>query len=276
MSKQLALRYAVIRYMPYLETREFATVGVIVACPSTGYFDYKLTTRYSRFSRFFPQFDLSLYRAAINYFSEELEEIKKITQQQDLSPDALRALFDQVTRDREAIVCTSAPRVRLNSSEDEGLAYLFNHYVHHGFVTTENAQELLTKRVVGLVKGLPLRNPFKETKIGGNLFHATFPLVQVDERQEPSKIIKPLSLKHDDPNRMYEDAERWVGRVTRLKQTQQMPKQTDVLFAYDTPQSMTDPQIEVLGMLKGLIENSGIKHTEAVNEDGILTFAQEH
>ena len=65
MSNQVALRYAVIRYMPYLETREFATVGVVAACPKTGYFDYKLTPRYSRLSHFFREFDVRIYRAVI-------------------------------------------------------------------------------------------------------------------------------------------------------------------------------------------------------------------
>ena len=37
----------------------------------------------------------------MRYFSEELEEIKKITLQQDVSPESLRTLFDQITRDRE-------------------------------------------------------------------------------------------------------------------------------------------------------------------------------
>lgn len=275
MSHQIALRYAVIRYMPYLETREFATVGVVATCPKTGYFDYKLTSRYSRFSQFFPEFDVGIYRAAINYFSEELEKIKKITLQQGLSSDYLRSLFDQITRDREAIVCTSTPRVRLVGDEAQGLDYLFEHYVNHSFVTKESAQHILTKRVVALVRGLPLRNPFKEAKIGGDLFHATFPLVQTDEQGITEKIIQPLALTQSDPNKMYESAYNWVGRVDRLKQTQQMPESTAVLFAYEKPKTMTDPQIEAFQMLKALIDESDIKHTEAKDEKSIMEFAQE-
>lgn len=275
MSNQVALRYAVIRYMPYLETREFATVGVVAACPKTGYFDYKLTPRYSRLSHFFREFDVRIYRAAMRYFSEELEEIKKITLQQDVSPESLRTLFDQITRDREAIVCTSTPRVRLVANEALGLDYLFDHYVNHSFLTNESAQEILTKRVVDLVRGLPLRKPFKERRIGGDVFHATFPLVQADSQGITEKIIQPLSLIQSDPNRMYERAYSWVGRVKRLKQTQQMPESTAVLFAYEKPQSMTDPQIEAFQMLKALIDESDIKHTEAKDEKNIMEFAKE-
>lgn len=273
MSKQLAMRYAVIRYMPYLETREFATVGVVAVCPKTGYFDYKLTSLYGRFSRFFPEFDLKTYKAALSYFSDELEAIKKRTLSEHLEADFLRFLFEQITRDREAIVCTSKPRVRLVSDEALGLEDLFEHYVNHSFVTKENAQEILTKRVTSLVKGLPLQRPFKELKLGGNLFHATFPLVQIDNNERPEKIIKPLSLLQSDPNKMYENADLWVGRVNRLKQTRHLPEGTSVLFAYEKPQKMTDPQAEVFGFILRLMEAAEISHTEAKEEQNIQSFA---
>ncbi|AQS50593.1 hypothetical protein PAEH1_01730 [Paenalcaligenes hominis] len=274
MNKQLALRYAVIRYMPYLETREFATIGVVATCPKTGYFDYKIASRYGRLSGFFPEFDAKTYKAAINYFAKELEEIKKITLQESLSADFLRSLFTQITRDREAIVYTSKPRVRLVKNEAQGLDYLFEHYVNHSFVTKENAQEILTKRVVNLVRGLNLRKPFKQLKLEGGLFHATFPLVQVDDTNHPRKIIKPLALQHDDPNKMYESAEIWVGRVNRLKQVEQITDKTSVLFAYEKPEKMTTMQTEAFKMILDIMGRSNIESTEAKEKKNILEFVK--
>lgn len=273
-NKQLALRYAVIRYMPYLETREFATIGVVATCPKTGYFDYKMASRFGRFSRFFPEFDAKTYKAAVNYFSKELEEIKKIANQEYLSADFLRSLFAQITRDREAIIYTSKPKVRLVANEEQGLDYLFEHYVNHSFVTTENAQEILTRRVADLVKGLNLRKPFKKLKLDGGLFHATFPLVQVDDTNHPRKIIKPLSLQHDDPNTMYESADVWVGRVNRLKQVKQITDKTSVLFAYEKPEKMTTQQAEAFQMILERMSQSNIESTEAKEEKYILEFVK--
>lgn len=275
MSPQLALRYAVIRYVPYLETREFATVGVVAVCPKTGYFDYKLTTLYSRFSHFFPEFDAATYKAAISYFAQELDAIKNLTRREHLSVEFLRSLFDQVTRDREAIVCTSQPRVRLVAKAEQGLEYLFNYYVNHSFISKETAQEVLTKRVVDLVKNLPLRKPFKERRLGGSIFHATFPLVQMDNLERAERIIKPLSLHQPDPNKMYEHADLWVGRVNRLKQTKEMSDSTSVLFAYEPPQVMSSSQQEAFQMILDLMNKSDITHTEAKNENSIMEFVKE-
>ena len=54
---QYAMRFAVIRFMPYVQTREFANIGIIITHPQSGYFDFKIEQRYSRLSRFFRHFE---------------------------------------------------------------------------------------------------------------------------------------------------------------------------------------------------------------------------
>ncbi|TAM57619.1 MAG: DUF3037 domain-containing protein [Rhodanobacter sp.] len=39
---RFACQYAIIRFLPYAETGEFANVGVVLACPATGYFGARL------------------------------------------------------------------------------------------------------------------------------------------------------------------------------------------------------------------------------------------
>ena len=45
--KRFACHYAIIRFLPYPETQEFANVGVVLACPESGYFGFKLEKRCS-------------------------------------------------------------------------------------------------------------------------------------------------------------------------------------------------------------------------------------
>jgi len=40
--KRAAARYAIVQFMPYPETGEFANVGVVLACPTQNYFGFKL------------------------------------------------------------------------------------------------------------------------------------------------------------------------------------------------------------------------------------------
>ncbi|ENY0008485.1 DUF3037 domain-containing protein, partial [Neisseria gonorrhoeae] len=42
---QYAMRFAVIRFMPYVQTREFANIGIIITHPKSGYFDFKIEHR---------------------------------------------------------------------------------------------------------------------------------------------------------------------------------------------------------------------------------------
>ena len=39
---KFAYRYAIVQFQPYSETGEFANVGVVLVCPETGFFDFKL------------------------------------------------------------------------------------------------------------------------------------------------------------------------------------------------------------------------------------------
>lgn len=68
MSYKVALRYSVIQFMPYVETGEFANVGVMAVCPKTGYFDYKITSKYGRLTQFFPNLSAKQYKASIAFF----------------------------------------------------------------------------------------------------------------------------------------------------------------------------------------------------------------
>jgi hypothetical protein len=54
--KKFACRYAVVQFVPYSETGEFANVGVVLICPETGYFGFQLQTRkYARVTAFFDE-----------------------------------------------------------------------------------------------------------------------------------------------------------------------------------------------------------------------------
>ncbi len=50
--KLVACRYAVVQFAPYRETGEFANAGVVLMCPETGHFDFKLQTPHQTHHRF--------------------------------------------------------------------------------------------------------------------------------------------------------------------------------------------------------------------------------
>lgn len=100
--KPLACRYAIVQFMPYAETGEFANVGVVLACPQTGYFDFKLQTRrYARVTAFFDELHRDVYVGAIKTMQSELERIQRMVASLPASadrPDQIHASFPLVQR----------------------------------------------------------------------------------------------------------------------------------------------------------------------------------
>lgn len=67
---QYALRH---RFCPFVETGEFANVGVVLLSPEGRFFGYKLLKKYGRITQFFHQLDRKVYLDGKALFLEELE-----------------------------------------------------------------------------------------------------------------------------------------------------------------------------------------------------------
>lgn len=233
--KKIACRYAIIRFMPYRETEEFANVGIVLASPATGYFDFKLLTRrYGHITSFFDELDSHTYSSAIKLFAGELARIKSLTESdQRQSPEELRSLFDALVQPREAIMRFSELRPRLADAPREALEQLFKHYVERDFVTPEYKEYVVLKRVKQLVNSLKLDNPFRAMHLGDEFASAQFPLVQAEAGGVARKVIKPFFLDQDEPSKIINHGGAWVDRVKRLRNRKLLPN--DVLFAVDGP-----------------------------------------
>lgn len=214
--KKFACRYALIQLLPYNETGEFANIGVLLVCPQTGHWIYKLETqKYKRYTDFFKGLDHHVYRDAVNVISDELKRLQKLAT--EATADQLLNTFNFTVHPREAIIRFSEPRGRLTNNPEQELADLFAHYVEFGFLRNESAEQKLVKRIQDLVKTFELKAPFKEDHIGDpNTVSLQLPLVQVINEQ-PVKAIKPLYLGQPKINDIYSHGEQWVGKLKRLR-----------------------------------------------------------
>lgn len=234
--KNFACRYAIVQFAPYTETGEFANVGIVIACPETGYFDFKLQTRrYARITAFFDELNADVYRMALRSIQTELERIQRvILDLPDMSKraDQIREILTALTHPREAMVRFSQVRPILTPEPAVQLVKLFDHYVDHSFATPEYVEQTITKRIQVLLEGLALPAPFKSERIGDDQIHANFPLVQrVDG--ELAKIIKPFNLAQDEANRIFDHGDAWLQKVRRMRRRNLLPR--DVLFAVAAP-----------------------------------------
>lgn len=271
--KRYACRYAVIRFVPFPETEEFVNIGIILACPNSGYFNFKLQTkkRHGRVSSFFPDVEKGAYREAIEMFSRELSRIQLIMHSQHFdSPSEVRNLFDSLVHPREAMIQFAAPRVRMAKNPDEVLEKLFSYYVERSFVTQEYKEQILERRIRTLVHGLNLPRPFRAMEIGDEFAKAHFPLVQ-QNNDIPVKAIKPFYLAQPEPAKIISHGGLWIDRLRRMRSRNLLPN--DILFAVDGPPKNDLKRYyafeEICEDLRGL----GISTVPSEDEKQIVIFA---
>lgn len=229
---QYAMRFAVIRFMPYVQTREFANIGIILTHPKSGYFDFKIEHRYSRLSKFFRHFEPSVYKVVTKAFAAELQRIKELAAES--TPEQIRSMLDHLTRPREAVIMAASAGATVAASPQQELDRLFDYYIGHSFA--QNPQEAELKRYIqALVKQIHTPLPFKEITVGDKSgFHATIPLVQQTEEGQIRKIIKPIFFGQKDPADIYHKSDKWIASMKRLQSGGYLD-QSEILFAYEPP-----------------------------------------
>ena len=268
-----ACRYAIVQFVPYTETGEFANVGVVLACPETGFFDFKLQTRrYGRITGFFDELNRGVYLAAVKTMQTELERIQRMVVAlpvDERRADMVRHLLGALTHPREAMVRFSTVRPILTASPAKQLTQLFDHYVDRAFATQEYVEQTITKRIQTLLDGLTLPAPFKNERIGDDQIHATFPLVQRVEGQL-TKVIKPFNLTQNEPNRIFDHGAVWLDKVRRLRKRKLLPH--EVLFAVAAPPAADRNRYGAYREICVELQNEGVRLALQDQEDKILAF----
>lgn len=255
-----ACRYAIVRFVPFAETEEFVNIGVVVACPVSGYFGFKLQKkrRHSRVTGFFSDVGKESYKEAIEMFTRELSRIQFLVSKNSVhAPDEIRRVFDALVHPREALIQFSQSRSRMASNPDEVLEKLFGYYVERNFVTHEYKEQVLERRIRNLVHSLHLPKPFKALEVGDEFAAAHFPLVQL-EGSVPVKAIKPFFLGQPEPSKIISHGGLWVDRLRRMRMRKSLPPA--VLFAVDGP-----------GPLDGKRHSAYLEICDDLNKLDILT-----
>lgn len=241
---KIACHYAIVRFMPFVETGEFANVGVILFAPNARYFGFKLLgNRYARVTHFFEQMDAKVFRAAMQTCKEELERIDRMLKQMGtdrrfkaLDREGTLALWNEVIKPRETMLQFSESRLVLADDAQAKVREMFEYYVERNFVTPERQEQLLERGVRGWLRDAKLLERFHDGVVGNEEYHARFPFVAGPEDQ-PDMVIKPLNLGYDDAARIIDHGGQWIVRINALKRRQLLPGK--VLFTVNGPDDST-------------------------------------
>lgn len=270
-----ACAYAVVQFRPFVETGEFANVGIVLLGVEHRFFDFQLLRKYSRVTRFFPELDRKVYLEAIAGFREELDRIKGFVRREALdrrrkSADKAMAerVFIELTRTREGLLRFDNPRLIMTDDPQSKLEGLFEHYVGRNFATKEYQERLLENKVGRLL--YKARLPFGEGKIGNDDFVVRFPFIHRDS-DEVTGVIKPLFLGQTDTTSLLTKGDNWVSKVKRLRRINKLPRH--VLFALDAPPHDSERRFKAFQEISREFIDLGVCVTEASNDREILSFA---
>lgn len=238
--KKTLCQYTIVRFAPFIETGEFANVGIIMMAPTARYFGFKLLTRrYGRITKFFKELDAKVFRSAMNDLNEELERVHGVLKTHGFDRrlkendiEFANGIFAEVLRPRESIVRFSEPRAVLADEPRETLKELFAFYVQRDFVTKEYREKVLEKGLRKLLFQSELGERFQPESIGDDEFHVAFPFVEMHD-ELLTKVIKPLNLAQEDFTKILEHGGKWVFRLRELKKRHVLPER--VLLAVDGP-----------------------------------------
>lgn len=274
---KIACQYAIIRFAPFVETGEFANVGVLLIAPQQRFFGFLLETkRYGRITQFFNELDAKVYRNALLNVKSEMERVRellschrRVKQFVENDTDLINVLFKEITRTREAIIRFSSIKTVLTEDPNEKLEEIFQFYVERNFVDKQYQEKIMEKNVKGWLTTAKLAEKFVKQKIGDSTYQASFPFVELVNDRKP-KVIKPLHLSQDDSSRIYDHGAQWVIRIKKLKS--RFLEADNVLFALSSPEEK-GARWEAYREVENELLDIGVRVAKIEEKEDILNFA---
>ncbi|WP_213604747.1 DUF3037 domain-containing protein [Pseudoxanthomonas japonensis] len=271
---RLACQYAIIRFLPYAETGEFANVGIVLACPEAGFLDARLmpTKKTGRITGFFEQLDKQIYRDTLNYLDDELQRVRQMVcvARRDDAGVLVKRMFLGLTQPREALLRFSETRAVLADDPVLTMEKLFARFVERDFANKQYHDKLLERGVREVLVRANLREYFKPAEVGSESLHIQVPFVHMRD-EKPTHAIKPLDLGKDEPNQVYEHGGHWLERIRRLGKHELLPNA--MLFAVKRPALADTAVRKAADEIIGDLREEGVVVTEATNAAEIVKFA---
>lgn len=268
---KVACQYAIVRFLPYMETGEFANIGVLAFAPKTGYLDFKLAQgTFPRVTRFFAELDKKAYSRAVNRFAEELANVRTIAK--GLWGKELAAFGQEVTRARESLIRFSETRVLMTENPAQALEELYERYVGRNFVNRERREQVMVDAIKRQLRTNNLQKFYKKYTFEEDYRRIQFPLVW--NGKERHSIIKPLTLNQKDPNKLVEHADEWKRKIEWLLERDCI-QQDELMIPIEPPVKGDDDLREAYWVAKRDLEELSVELVPFTDTRRIMEFARQ-
>jgi len=165
-------QYAIAQFMPFVETGEFANVGIVLVAPKNGFAKFKLDTkRTQRITQFFEGLDVELYRSVIQNLKKQLEaNFENVP----YPGGELSDTFKEIVRPRETILRFSEPRMGVTEDPGAELERLYDYYIGRNFVTKEYIEVKIERIVRSWLAEANLARNFNARTVGDEIYDYTY------------------------------------------------------------------------------------------------------
>lgn len=265
--------YAVVRFMPFAETREFANVGVVVIAPKLGQYEFKLAPKsFKRVSNFFDDLDGIVYKHAIEGFQEELTRIRNYLVHSNVQGKSLVDYFKEVTRTRESVIHFGEMGTLLSNNIHEALDKLYERFIGRNFTESKEYKEQLMVRTLKkqLTTKLPLGARYTTRNLKASIYDISVPLVS--EINNSYRIIRPLAFEQKNVLLAMEHGETWISRLKKLIDFDVVQAEK-ALVAFDKPIHRKPEFLKVYEDVREEIRNLGAQTKDFGDTESIIQFA---
>jgi len=269
MNRQIC-KYSIIRFQPFVETEEFANIGIALYVPAARQLFFKLLTakEHGRISHFFEPLNRDIYTHSLEIIRAELERVQ-VSCHEPISHDF--DFFAELIRTREDIIQYSSGRVLFATDVEVTLNELFAKYVHRSFARKEAYEEGMQKKVQLLLRKSGMERAFIKGKIGDeNKYTVSLPFVN----QQQNAVIKPIHFRHTSPNKLIEHGLAWMMKIQQLKKYEFIQPEK-VLFAYKEPEMKEGNLFAAFLDIKSQIEEVGIITSDINDAEQITYFVKQ-
>lgn len=266
--------YAVLRFLPYLETDEFVNLGVVVHCAEAKFLGVKVETkRRRRATQFFPELDQKAFAGARAAMVAEMERVRQlITHEADR--ELGRRVFRELVRPRETVFRFGELRTILATDPAEVTERLFEQYIDRRFAQQAEYQErVMADRYWEALQAFPLWHFRRNREVGTDRYHIRLPLTsdRVGGNGSPLSAIKPLDLNRKNPSAVIQHGDAWTQRLRRLREVDALPER--MIFAVSRPNQ--GRCLEAAREIEHELEKAGAVVLAAGDEQKVLELATE-
>lgn len=269
MNRQVC-KYSIICFQPFVETGEFANIGIVLYEPNSNQLLFKLlgAKECGRITEFFKPLKREIYTETIHIIRAELERIQNLVIQPSM---ASINLYDELIRPREGIIRFRQNRVLFSIDLQKTLEELFEHHVQHSFAQKEEHEEEMRKHVRTLLKEHSMDESFKDGILGDEKRYSVH-LPFVNKKKQAA--IKPIHFTHTDANKLIEHGITWLGKIQQLKRYS-LIRPDNVLFVYRPPKTEKGVLFEAFSDVLAQIEDAGVLITPINQPKKITDFAKQ-